>query len=111
SRAVTEQRSRPLAPPQPVRLQVNLPERVLSGFGDSLQSHFALAQRLFGELLLGDVALCSPCADNCPVFFNAVLVVQEVFRISVPIKLARFDIGQAITGKSEGMKKGDILRV
>src|SRR5215813_1455179 len=111
SGAVTEQGSRSLAPPQQVRPQVNLPERVLSGVGDALQPLFALAQRHFNPLLLCDVALRPPGPGYDPIFLNADQVVQEIFRVSAPVNLSRFDIGQAITGTPKGAKKRDVPRV
>src|SRR5262249_48255725 len=111
SRAVTEQRSRSLAPPQQVRLQVNLPERVLSGVGDALQPFFALARRHFNPLLLSDVTLRPPGPGYDSIFLNADQVVQEIFRVSAPVNLSRFDVGQAIPGTPEGAKKCDVQRV
>src|SRR5262249_41583972 len=98
SGAVTEQRSRSLAPPQQVRLQVNLPKRVLSSVGDALQPRFTLTQRHFNPLLLGDVALRPPDPGYDPIFLNADQVVQEISRLSAPVNLSRFDIGQTIPG-------------
>src|SRR5262245_56399562 len=52
-----------------------------------------------------------PSSRHDPVFLNADQIVQEIFRVSVPVNLLRFDIGQTITGTSEGAKEGDIPRV
>src|SRR5215510_10105272 len=111
SGAVTEQRSRSLAPPQQVRLQVNLPKRVLSSVGDALQPLFTLAQGHFNPLMLSDVALRPPGSGNDTIFLNADQIVQEISRLSAPVNLSRFDIGQAITGTPKGAKKRDVPRV
>src|SRR5262245_5383795 len=111
SGAAPEQRSHSLAPPQLVCLQIYLPDRVLSGFGDAPQPLFALAQRLFGPLLFGDVALRSPGADHGPVLHDAGQVVQEVFRVPVPIDLMRYGVHQVETGAPEGAKMFDVPRV
>src|SRR5262249_60120900 len=111
SGAVTEERSPSIAPPQNVCLQVNFPERVMTGVGDALQPLFALARRHFNPLLLSDVALRPPGPGYDPIFLNPDQVVQEIFRVPPPVNLSRFNIGQAIPGTPEGAKKCDVQRV
>src|SRR5262245_48135924 len=92
-RAMAEQGSRPFAPPQLAGFQVNFPERVLRGVGNAAHPLFALAERFLGSLLLCDVTLRSPGASDGSIFLNANQVIQEVFRVSIPVGFASFDVG------------------
>ena len=72
---------------------------------------FARAQRVFSLLLSGDVALCSPGADDHSVFDNAAQVVQDDFGFPVPVHFVCLDIVEVVTAALESTKKLDILRV
>src|SRR5262245_1066063 len=70
---------------------------------------FAGAQRFFSLLLSGDVALCSPSADNHSILNNSTQAVQDDFGIPVPVEFVCLDIVEVITAEMKSVKKLDVL--
>src|SRR5881397_2378429 len=99
------------APPQLFRPEINFPESVLRGICNTAQALFARAQCVLRPLLLGDIALCSPTANQCSVLLNGVQVVQEVFRIPIPVDFVTFKVCKSVTRLPYGVKRGDVVRI
>src|SRR2546430_10388578 len=92
------------APPQLFCLEINFPESVLRGICNAAQPLFARAQCFVGPLLLADIALCSPTANERSILLNGDQVVQEVFRIPVPVDFVAFKVCKTVTPIPYGVK-------
>ena len=61
--------------------------------------------------MLGDIALCSPTANKRSILLNGDQVVQEVFRIPVPVDFVTFEVCKTVTRVTYGVKRGNVLRI
>src|SRR4030095_6770625 len=83
SGTAAEQQSCRFTPPQLLRPEIDLPQRILGSVGNAAHPFLAGTQGVSCLLLGGNVALCSPCADQLSVLLNADQVAQEIFRIAM----------------------------